>query len=93
MSSSLSSRLRHSRRRPVAASIGALFALSTVTAWAVPPAVTNCNDGSPPPIGPPPIAQPPVVYPRVSGASADIGAHEGQKPDIVFYTEFENGCL
>ena len=31
-------------------------------------------------------------YPRVSGSSADIGAHEVQKSDIVFYTEFETGC-
>jgi hypothetical protein len=33
-----------------------------------------------------------VGYPRVSGASADIGAHEVQKTDIVFNTEFETGC-
>ncbi len=25
-------------------------------------------------------------------ASADIGAHEVQKSDIVFYAEFETGC-
>ncbi|HZX90800.1 MAG TPA: choice-of-anchor Q domain-containing protein, partial [Rudaea sp.] len=41
---------------------------------------------------PPPIAQPPDGYPRVSGPSADIGAHEVQKSDIVYYTEFETGC-
>ena len=41
---------------------------------------------------PPPIAPPPDGYPRVSGPSADIGAHEVQKSDIVFYGEFETGC-
>jgi hypothetical protein len=40
---------------------------------------------------PPPIAQPPDGYPRVSGATADIGAHEVQKSDIVFDTGFD-GC-
>jgi hypothetical protein len=41
---------------------------------------------------PPPIAQPPDGYPRVSGPSADIGAYEVQKTDIVFNAEFETGC-
>jgi hypothetical protein len=31
-------------------------------------------------------------YSRVSNGIADIGAHEVQKTDIVFYTEFETGC-
>jgi hypothetical protein len=31
-------------------------------------------------------------YPRVSDGFADIGAHEVQKTDIVFNTEFETGC-
>ena len=44
MLSSASYCLRHSRRRPLAASAIALFAVSTTSAWAVPPAVTNCND-------------------------------------------------
>ncbi len=39
-----------------------------------------------------PLPQPPDGYPRVSGAAADIGAHEVQKSDIVFYAEFETGC-
>jgi len=52
------------------------------------PAVYDQRGGPPPP----PIAQPPDGYPRVSGPSADIGAHEVQKTDIVFYTEFETGC-
>ena len=33
-----------------------------------------------------------IGFPRVSGPSADIGAHEVQKTDIVFNSEFENGC-
>jgi hypothetical protein len=37
---------RHSRR-PLAVSVTAIFALSSSTAWAVPPAVTNCNDSGP----------------------------------------------
>jgi hypothetical protein len=45
--------------------------------------------GGPPP---PPIETPPLGYPRVSGSSADIGAHEVQKTDIIFYTEMETGC-
>jgi hypothetical protein len=39
-----SSSLRHSRRKPLAAGVCALFALSAPDAIAVPPAVTNCND-------------------------------------------------
>jgi hypothetical protein len=45
--------------------------------------------GGPPP---PPIEPPPLGYPRVSGSSADIGAHEVQKTDIIFYSEMETGC-
>jgi len=52
------------------------------------PAVYDQRGGPPPP----PIAQPPDGYPRVSGPAADIGAHEVQKTDIVFYTEFDTGC-
>ena len=33
-----------------------------------------------------------IGFPRVSGPSADIGAHEVQKTDIVFNSEFETGC-
>ena len=46
MSSSLASTslLDHSRRRPLAAGIAALFAISATSAWAAPPAVTNCLD-------------------------------------------------
>jgi hypothetical protein len=39
-----SSVLGLARRRPVAASAAAIFAISTSTAWATPPPVTNCND-------------------------------------------------
>jgi hypothetical protein len=52
------------------------------------PAVYDQRGGPPPP----PIAQPPNGYPRVSGNSADIGAHEVQKSDIVFNAIFETGC-
>jgi len=44
MLSSASYLLRHSQRRTLAASAIALFAVSTTSAWATPPAVTNCND-------------------------------------------------
>jgi hypothetical protein len=54
------------------------------------PAVYDQRGGPMPP--PDPLPQPPVGYPRVSGATADIGAHEVQKSDIVFYAEFETGC-
>jgi len=40
---SLSS-LRLPRRRPLAASVTAIFAVLALPAWAVPPAVTNCDD-------------------------------------------------
>jgi hypothetical protein len=36
--------LHHSRRRPLAAGVAALFVVSATSAWAAPPAVTNCND-------------------------------------------------
>jgi hypothetical protein len=39
-----SSVLGLARLRPLAASAAAIFAISTATAWAAPPAVTNCND-------------------------------------------------
>jgi hypothetical protein len=52
------------------------------------PAAYDQRDGPPPP----PVAQPPDGYPRVSGPSADIGAYEMQKADIIFYTEMETGC-
>jgi len=52
------------------------------------PATYDQRDGPPPP----PVAQPPDGYPRVSGPSADIGAYEMQKTDIIFYTEMETGC-
>jgi len=32
-------------------------------------------------------------YARVSGPSADIGSHEVQKADIIFYAAFETNCL
>src|SRR5512146_3119686 len=41
---SSSSFLHHSRRRPLSAAVAALFAVSATSAWATPPAVTNCND-------------------------------------------------
>ncbi len=45
MSANISSSfLHHSPRRPLAAAVVALFAVSTTSAWATPPAVTNCND-------------------------------------------------
>jgi len=54
------------------------------------PAVYDQRGGPMPP--PDPLPQPPDGYPRVSGTFADIGAHEVQKTDIVFYSEFETGC-
>jgi hypothetical protein len=42
--SSYPSLLRHAQRRPIAASMAVLFALSASSTWATPPAVTNCLD-------------------------------------------------